>query len=187
MYMGGARKASTTFSTIKLIMYEHFSTVKGWNTKNKTRRKSLIFKVFGGFLCGLWCQIKMRPPSPHPKPNRSPADGIFAKKCRSKADFAPTWTVVPKKMRPPSPPPKPNRSPAGLERRSKKADGDFYKKSSAQSKLCSDVSFVDKKDSVPPRPQTRATLLVCSAHLQGKNPNVGQIHFRRVFRFFSLA
>lgn len=26
------------------------------------------------------------------------ADGIFAKKCRSKADFAPTWTVVPKKM-----------------------------------------------------------------------------------------
>ena len=28
----------------------------------------------------------------------SGADGIFAKKCRSKADFAPTWTVVPKKM-----------------------------------------------------------------------------------------
>ena len=35
MYMGEARKASTAFSTIKLIMYEHFSTVKGWNKKIK--------------------------------------------------------------------------------------------------------------------------------------------------------
>ena len=34
------------------------------------------------------------------------------------------------------------------------------------------VSFVNKKDSVPPRPQTRASLLVCGAqtYLQGKNP-----------------